>query len=142
MERGTNCHAKTWLCCQPRHDEVQQSVQRLGWGVCVCGGGALQCHCPAQGASYCKVQHTETLQCRGVSDRWSGLEWRVANMQLFLIESAQSGRGAPVRAEWRALVVLLTVDGAPTSAPPGHITASTPRTRTLTHNPNTFWDNL
>lgn len=48
----------------------------------------VQCPSPAL-RLYCKLQHRNTVKCQATVVK--GDEWREANMQLFLIESAQSG---------------------------------------------------
>lgn len=40
---------------------------------------------------YCNLQHRNTVKCQSTVVKLGGGEWKEANMQLFLIESAQSG---------------------------------------------------
>lgn len=59
----------------------------------------------------CNLQHRNTVKCQTMvvkEEEGGGVEWREANMQLFLIESAQSGQpySAPLRLGSRPLVVL------------------------------------
>lgn len=48
----------------------------------------LQCPSPVLGP-YCNLRHKNTVRCQTTVVK--GDKWREANMQLFLIESAQSG---------------------------------------------------